>query len=85
MKLTLGALAELEASLDADSLVGVIKRFEGGQVAARDMVALIVAGLRGGGWRGQSSDLLSADIEGGPMAATKAAAELIQRAFAFDG
>jgi len=46
---------------------------------------LIVAGLRGGGGRGQSSDLLSADIEGGPMAATKAAAELIQRAFAFDG
>ncbi|MEL7114216.1 MAG: gene transfer agent family protein [Pseudomonadota bacterium] len=84
MKLTLGALAELEAEMDADTLVAMIARFEQGHVAARDVVALIVAGLRGGGWRGSKADLLSADIEGGPIAATRAAGELIKRAFAFD-
>ena len=85
MKLTLGALAELEAAMQADTLVALIERFEGGQLSARDVVALIVAGLRGGGWRGRSEDLLSSDIEGGPVAATKAAGELIRRAFALDG
>ncbi|MEL6411260.1 MAG: GTA-gp10 family protein, partial [Pseudomonadota bacterium] len=38
-------------------------------------------GLRGGGWRGQTSDLVSAEIAGGPMAAAKVAAELLARAF----
>jgi hypothetical protein len=85
MKLTLGALAELEAELEADTLVALIERFESGQVRARDVVSLIVAGLRGGGWRGTRADLLSAEIEGGPLAATKAAGLLIQRAFALDG
>lgn len=85
MKLTLGALAELEAELEADTLVALIERFESGQVRARDVVSLVVAGLRGGGWRGTRADLLSAEIEGGPLAATKAAGLLIQRAFALDG
>lgn len=85
MKLTLGALAELEAELQADTLVALIERFESGRVRARDVVALIVAGLRGAGWRGTAADLLSSDIQGGPIAATKAAGELIQNAFALDG
>lgn len=84
MKLTLGALAELEATLEADTLVQLIERFEGGEVRARDVIALIVAGLRGGGWRISKDDLLSAEIEGGPMAATKAAGALIRRAFQLD-
>jgi hypothetical protein len=81
-KLTLGALAELEASLGADTLVDLVKRFEEGAFATRDVLALIVAGLRGGGWRGQASDLISADIEGGLVCAAQAAAELLARAFA---
>lgn len=81
LKLTLGALAELEASLGADSLVALVERFEGGRYASRDVMALIVAGLRGGGWRGQAGDLLSAEIAGGPMGAARVAAELLTRAF----
>lgn len=84
MKLTLGALAELEAELEADTLVALIERFESGQVRARDVVSLLVAGLRGGGWTGRRSDLLTAEIVGGPIAATKAAGLLIQRAFALN-
>ena len=84
LKLTLGALAELENELQAGTLIELIERFEGGQVAARDVLALIVAGLRGGGWRISASDLLAAEIEGGPVHATKAAGELLQRAFSFE-
>lgn len=81
MRLTLGALAELEARLDSGSLVDLVARFEAGSFSTRDVLALIVAGLRGGGWQGQAKDLLAARIEGGPMAAARAAAELLARAF----
>ncbi|MEL6960740.1 MAG: gene transfer agent family protein [Pseudomonadota bacterium] len=81
-KLTLGALAELEAQLGADSLVELVARFEAGSFSTRDVLALIVAGLRGGGWRGTARDLLSAEIEGGPTRAAEVAAELLARAFA---
>ena len=82
MRLTLGVLAELEAGLESGSLVDLVARFEGGAFSTRDVLALIVAGLRGGGWRGSAVDLLSADIEGGPLVAAQAAAELLARAFA---
>jgi hypothetical protein len=45
------------------------------------VLALIVAGLRGGGWRGTAANLLAAEIEGGPLAAARVAAELLARAF----
>jgi len=80
-KLTLGALAELEASLETGTLIGMVERFESGQFSTRDVLALIVAGLRGGGWQGRASDLLSAEIAGGPVEAARVAAELLARAF----
>ena len=85
MRLTLGALAELEAALEEGSLVDLVRRFEGGTCSSRDVLALIVAGLRGGGWQGSAADLVSAEIGGGPMAAARAAAELLARAFALPG
>ncbi|MCT4372718.1 gene transfer agent family protein [Yangia mangrovi] len=81
MRLTLGALAELEAALDEGALIDLVRRFEGGACSSRDVLALIVAGLRGGGWQGTAADLVSAEITGGPMAAARAAAELLARAF----
>ncbi|SDY08389.1 Phage tail tube protein, GTA-gp10 [Citreimonas salinaria] len=81
MRLTLGALAELEAGLESGSLVDLVQRFERSAFSTRDVLALIVAGLRGGGWAGRAQDLLSVEIEGGPMAAARAAAELLARAF----
>ena len=44
-------------------------------------MALVVAGLRGGGWEGSAADLLRADIEGGAVGAAQAAATLLVRAF----
>ncbi len=80
-KLTLGALAELEAALEAGSLVDLVERFEAGRYRGADVMALLVAGLRGGGWRGTAADLLSADLAGGPVGAARVAAELLARAF----
>ncbi|MCR8723630.1 gene transfer agent family protein [Frigidibacter sp. ROC022] len=86
MKLTLGALAELEAGLGAESLPALVERFEGGSFSTRDVLALIVAGLRGGGWAECSpAALMGADIGGGPVGAARAAAELLARAFALPG
>lgn len=85
MRLTLGALAELETTLEAGSLVDLVARFETGDFSSRDVLGLIVAGLRGGGWRGRASDLVSAEIAGGPMVAARAAAELLARGFALPG
>ena len=81
LKLTLGALAELEENLEEGTVVTLAERFESGGFSSRDVLALIVAGLRGGGWAGTSADLLSAEIAGGPMGAAKAAAQLLARAF----
>ena len=81
-KLTLGALAELEAGLQTGSLVDLVRRFEGAAFSGSDVLAVIVAGLRGGGWQGTAADLVRADIAGGPLGAARAAAMLLARAFA---
>lgn len=47
--LTLGALAELEAAFGVDGLAGLGERFETGRLRARDLAAILGAGLRGAG------------------------------------
>ncbi len=81
-KLTLGALAELEAILATGTLVELVERFENGGFSTRDVLALLVAGLRGGGWEGRAADLMTVDIGGGPVEAARVAGELLARAFA---
>lgn len=85
MKLTLGVLAELETELGASCLVDVVERFEAGTYRTRDVLFLLKAGLRGGGWSGDLEDLASAEIAGGPVYAARAAATLLARAFALPG
>lgn len=80
-KLTLGALAELEEDLGAESLFALIERFEGGAYRAKDVLSIVVAGLRGGGWQGTRQDLLNQDIEGGIAEAARVAAKLLVVAF----
>ena len=84
-KLTLGTLAELEAALEAGSLMELVERFETRAFTTRDVLALVVAGLQGGGWQGTAADLRTAEIGGGPVAAARAAAELLARAFKLPG
>ncbi len=81
LKLTLGALAELEGSLECGSLIELVQRFEEAEFSSRDVLALVLAGLRGGGANVAKADLLQAEIEGGPLAAARAAGTLLARAF----
>lgn len=81
MRLTLGALAELEERLGGD-VIALVERIEAGRISARDVAALILAGLRGGGWQGDAQALASAEIEGGFAEAARAAARLLVLAFA---
>jgi hypothetical protein len=85
MRLTLGALAELEARLKADSLIEMIARFENGDFRVRDLIALITAGLNGGGWRITETELLGSRIDGGPLEAAQAAARLLKITFTVPG
>ena len=85
MRLTLGALAALEAELETSSLVALVERFEGGAFSARDVLALLRAGLSGGGAGAVAQRLETSEVEGGPVAAARAAAELLARAFQMPG
>ncbi len=81
MRLTLGALAELEATLETGSLLELVERFESGKFSANDLVALLLAGLRGGGANIDRAALNTAEIGGGAVAAAQAGALLLKRAF----
>ncbi|MGF1550902.1 MAG: GTA-gp10 family protein [Paracoccaceae bacterium] len=79
--LTLGALAALEARLDAGGLVGLAERFEGGRVSAADLAALIAAGLDGAGEPIGEAAVLAGEIEGGAAGAMRAGLALLARSF----
>lgn len=81
MRLTLGALAELETELETGSLLEMVERFESGAFSAADLVALLLAGLSGGGAGIDRATLNAADIKGGAVAAAQAGAMLLKRAF----
>ncbi|MGG7565664.1 gene transfer agent family protein [Rhodovulum sp. DZ06] len=82
MRLTLGALAELEDALGAECLADLVARFEGGGVRARDLVLLIGAGLRGAGAEISDDELAGMEVGGGAAGAARAAAVLLSRTFA---
>lgn len=81
MRLTLGALAELEARLGATSLLGLAEKFENGSVSATELIALLAAGIRGAGAKVTEEELASADIEGGAVGAMRAGLTLLARTF----
>lgn len=80
LRLSLGALAELEASLKADSLVALVARFETGSYGSGDVLAILRAGLRGGR-ADPMPDLDHGVITGGPMRGAQVAAQLLVAAF----
>jgi Phage tail tube protein, GTA-gp10 len=85
MRLTLGALAELEERLASDSLFDMISRFETGAFRVRDLISLLTAGLNGGGMQITETELLQCQIGGGPVAAARAAAKLLKATFTMPG
>ena len=81
LRLTLGALAALEARLDTKGLVGVAERFESGAYGAGDLIALLTAGMRGGGAEVTEAEVAEMSFDGGAVAAANAAARLLQLTF----
>lgn len=82
--LTLGALAELEDAYRAEDLSALVARFAGGKLAARDLVRLIAAGLKGAGETVDDDEIarLGADESVAELAAV--AGELLRVTFATD-
>lgn len=85
MRLTLGALADLETRLKAASLLEMIARFETGTFQVRDLISLVAAGLNGGGWKITEDELLGSTIDGGPLEVAQAAARLLKITFTLPG
>lgn len=79
--MTLGALAELETAFGVDNISALAGRFEGGRVKTRDVMAIIAAGLRGGGNVVDDGDLADCRVEGGIGGAIRLAARLLESAF----
>lgn len=79
--LTLGALAELETALAASDLIALGERFSSGRLSARDMIAVIGAGLRGGGHVISDVDVGALQAEGGVAGFAQIAASLLLATF----
>jgi len=75
--LTLGALAELEASFGVEDLVALAGRFETGRLSARDIVRIIGCGLRGAGEAVSDEEVAGLRMDGGAAGFARLAAELI--------
>jgi hypothetical protein len=83
--LTLGALAELEAALGADDLVALALRFETGRLASRDLLAVLSAGLRGGGHALDERAIAALPLSDGLGPVVEAVAALLIATFGGDG
>ena len=79
--LTLGALAELEAAFGAADLVALTERFGSGRLAARDLIRIIGAGLRGAGEAVSDDEVAQMAVAGGAQGYVRIAAALIEATF----
>lgn len=79
--LTLGALAELEQALGAQGLGGLLDRIGSGRLGAADMIAVIGAGLRGGGNEVSDAEVAAMRPAAGAAGFARILADLIAATF----
>ena len=79
--LTLGALAELETAFAAAGLADLGSRLSSGGLKARDLIAIIGAGLRGGGNAIGDEEVAAMGMEGGVAAYASLVGELLTVTF----
>ncbi|PWK75741.1 gene transfer agent family protein [Aminobacter sp. AP02] len=79
--LTLGALAELEASYAAADLAALVERFSSGRLSATDMIRVIGAGLRGAGHELSDDEVGEMRAEGGVAGFAAIVADLLTTTF----
>ena len=82
MRLTLGALAELEDAFSVESLPALGERFAAGRLSARDIARILSAGLRGAGGTLATDEVAALPFDGGLNGAIAAAIALLDATFA---
>jgi len=82
--LTLGALAELEASFGVDDLVALAGRLGSGKLSALEIAKIIGCGLRGAGEQVTDSEVATMRVGGGAAGFARIAVELIRATFGTD-
>lgn len=80
--LTLGALAELEHAFQLADLTALAERFEAGRLSAADAIAILGAGLRGGGMEISDAEVSRLSHEDGAPGFVRAVADLLRATFA---
>ena len=83
--LTLGALAELEASFGDQDMLAVAKRFESGRLGAKDAIKVLGAGLRGGGHEISDAQVAAMRCKGGAAGTVAVVADLLSVTFGAAG
>lgn len=81
LRLTLGALAELEDAFGAGDLMELAQRFESGRLGARDLLHIIAAGLRGGGAQISDAEAASLAADNGLSDYVRIVADLLAATF----
>lgn len=79
--LTLGALAELEDAFSCEDLPSLLARFSEGRLAARDMIRIIGAGLRGAGHEVSDDQVATMRTPAGATGFAAIAADLLKVTF----
>jgi hypothetical protein len=80
--LTLGALAELESHFGVSDLASLAERLSTGTFSARDIMAIIEAGLKGGGHVLDPDEVSEMRNEAGAAGFATIVAELLEATFA---
>ena len=84
LRLTLGALAELESGYGVTGLACLAARFETGNLSARDLIKIIGAGLRGAGSALSDSEVATLSSPAGLPGYAGIAARLLAATFGVD-
>lgn len=83
--LTLGALAELEASFGDEDMLALAERLGRGRLSARDAMRIIGAGLRGADLEIADSAVARMQAEGGAAGFVDIVSRLLAATFGRDG
>jgi hypothetical protein len=81
LRLTLGALAELEHAYGDADLLALAERFETGRIGASDAIRLIGAGLRGAGHDISDDEVARMSSDGGAAGYVEIVADLLRATF----
>jgi hypothetical protein len=79
--LTLGALAELETAFEASDLGKLAQKLSSGSLTAKQMTAILAAGLRGGGHDVSDENVADMRCAGGAAGMAAIVAELLGATF----